>query len=69
MVKCDLTQTILNIYKKFWEQLIAYFPWDDTGHIETDASTNSSVAACIFVTAVTYLAALTEVLRGFLQSL
>jgi hypothetical protein len=29
-------------YKKFWEELIAYFPRYDTGHIENDASNNSS---------------------------
>jgi hypothetical protein len=27
--------------KKFWEELIAYFPWYDTGHIENHASNNS----------------------------
>jgi hypothetical protein len=37
--------------KKFWEELIAY----DTGHIENDASNNSSIFACVFVTAVTFL--------------
>jgi hypothetical protein len=41
--------------KKFWEELIAYFPWYDTGHIENDASKNSSIIACVFVTAVTFL--------------
>jgi hypothetical protein len=41
--------------KKFWEQLIAYFPWYDTGHIENDASKNSYIVACVFVTAVTFL--------------
>jgi hypothetical protein len=35
------------IHKKFWEELIAYFPWYDTGHIENDASNNSSIVACI----------------------
>jgi hypothetical protein len=35
--------------KKFWEELIAYFPWYDMGHIEND----SSIIACVFVTAVT----------------
>jgi hypothetical protein len=42
-------------YKKFWEELIAYFPSYDTGHIENDASNNSSIVACVFVTAVTFL--------------
>jgi hypothetical protein len=41
--------------KKFWEELIAYFPWYDTGHSENDASNNSSIVACVFVTAVTFL--------------
>jgi hypothetical protein len=41
--------------KKLWEELIAYFPSYDTGHIENDASDNSSIAACVFVTAVTFL--------------
>jgi hypothetical protein len=44
-------------YKKFWEELIAYFPKYDTGHIENDASKNSSIVACVFVTAVTVLQA------------
>jgi hypothetical protein len=29
--------------KKFWEELITYFPWYHTGHIENDASNNSSI--------------------------
>jgi hypothetical protein len=41
--------------KKFWEELIAYFPWYDTGHIENDTSNNSSIVTCVFVTAVTFL--------------
>jgi hypothetical protein len=36
--------------KKFWEELIADFPWYDTGHIENDASNNFYIA-CVFVTA------------------
>jgi hypothetical protein len=39
--------------KKFWEELIAYFPWYDTGHIENDMPNNSSIVACVLVTAVT----------------
>jgi hypothetical protein len=35
--------------KKFWEELIAYFPRYDTGHIENDAYNNSSIVACVFV--------------------
>jgi hypothetical protein len=38
----------------FWEELIADFPWDDIDHTENDASNNSSIVACIFVTAVTF---------------
>jgi hypothetical protein len=45
----------LTVNKKFWEELIAYFPWYDTGHIENDASNNSSIVGCAFVTAVTFL--------------
>jgi hypothetical protein len=40
---------------KFWEELITYFPWYDTSHIENDASNNSSIVACVLVTAVTLL--------------
>jgi hypothetical protein len=44
---------ILN--KKFWEELIVYFPWYDTGHVKNDVSNSSSIVACVFVTAVTFL--------------
>jgi hypothetical protein len=44
---------LLNI--KFWEELIAYLSWYDTGHIENDASNNYSSVACVFVAAVTFL--------------
>jgi hypothetical protein len=55
--------------KKFWEELIAYFPIYDTGHIENDASNNSSIVACVFVTAVTFLPSrCLAPLRGFLPS-
>jgi hypothetical protein len=49
--------TFLNFTKlnMFWEQLIAYFPSCDTGHIENDASNISSIDARVFVTAVTFL--------------
>jgi hypothetical protein len=43
------------INEKFWEERIAYFPWHDTGHTENDASNNSSIVTCVFVTAVTFL--------------
>jgi hypothetical protein len=41
--------------KKFWEELIPYFPSYDTGHIENNASNNSSIVAPVFVNAVTFL--------------
>jgi hypothetical protein len=44
-----------NSNKKFWEEIIAYFPWYDTSHIENDASNNSSIVACVFIIAVTFL--------------
>jgi hypothetical protein len=40
--------------KKFWEELIAYFPWYKD-RIENDVSNNSSIVTCVFVTAVTFL--------------
>jgi hypothetical protein len=42
-------------YKNFWEELIAYFPWYDMDRIESDVSNHSSIVACVFVTAVTFL--------------
>jgi hypothetical protein len=48
----DVRNNVIN--KKFWEELIAYFPWYNTGHIENDASKNSSIV-CVFVTAVTFV--------------
>jgi hypothetical protein len=36
-----------NINKKFWEELIAHFPWYIKGHIQIDASNNSSIVVCI----------------------
>jgi hypothetical protein len=55
--------------KKFWEELIAYIPWYDTGHIENDASNSLSTAECVLATAVTFLPSrcLTTI-RGFLPS-
>jgi hypothetical protein len=44
-----------HVARWFWEELIAYFPWYDTGHIVNDASNNSSIFACVFDTAVTFL--------------
>jgi hypothetical protein len=41
--------------KKFWEELIDHFPWYDTGHIENDASNNSSIVVRVFVTELTLL--------------
>jgi hypothetical protein len=39
----------------FWEKLISYFPSYDTGHTENDMSNNSSIVACVFDTAVTFI--------------
>jgi hypothetical protein len=41
--------------KKFWGELIDYFPSYDTGHVENDVSNNSSIVACVFVTTLTFL--------------
>jgi hypothetical protein len=43
------------INNKFWEALIAYFSWYDMRRIENDVYNNSSIVACVFVTAVTFL--------------
>jgi hypothetical protein len=34
---------------------MAYFLWYDTDGIENDASNNSSIVACVFVAAVTFI--------------
>jgi hypothetical protein len=47
--------TLFKSNMKFWEELIPYFPWYDTGHIENDASNNSTIVACVFFTALTFL--------------
>jgi hypothetical protein len=58
----------LSVNKKFWEELIAYFPWYDTSHIENFAS-NSSIVAFVFVTSVTFLPSrCLATIRGFLLS-
>jgi hypothetical protein len=55
--------------EKFWEELIAYFPWCDTVHIEDDASNNCSIVACVFITAMTFLPSLClATTEGFLPS-
>jgi hypothetical protein len=41
--------------KKFWKELIACFPWYDTGRIGNDVSNNSSIVACVFVTEATFI--------------
>jgi hypothetical protein len=46
---------IMTANRKFWEELIAYFPLYKTGHIENDTSNNSSIVVCLFVTVVTFL--------------
>jgi hypothetical protein len=40
--------------KKFWEELIAFFPSYGTDRRETDGSNNSSIVACVFVAAITF---------------
>jgi hypothetical protein len=40
---------------KFWEELIAYFPWYDKDRIENEASNNSPVVECVFGDAVIFL--------------
>jgi hypothetical protein len=61
---------IAKINMMFWEELIAYFSWYDTGHIENDASNNSSIVACVFITAVTFLPSrCLATIRGLLPSL
>jgi hypothetical protein len=65
----DILTVTQNKHKKFWEELIAYFPWYDTGHIENGASNISSIAACVFVTAVTFLPSrCLATIRGFLPN-
>jgi hypothetical protein len=64
---CSLFWTVK--YKKFWDELIAYFPWYDMGHIENDASSNSSIVVCVFVTMVMFLLSrCLAIIRGFLPS-
>jgi hypothetical protein len=61
LIKCPnlIAQTYFYVShiknKKFWEELIAYFPWHDRDRIEIDVSNNSSIVGCVFVTAVTFL--------------
>jgi hypothetical protein len=63
------TQSHTTKNKKFWEELIAYFPWYDTGHVEHAASNNSYVVACVFVTAATFLPTrYLAMIGGFLPS-
>jgi hypothetical protein len=49
------SRRVNQLIKKFWDELIAYFPWYDTGHIENAPSNNSSIVACVFITAVAFL--------------
>jgi hypothetical protein len=41
--------------KKFWEELIPYFPLYDTDRIENETFNNYSIVACVFVVALTFL--------------
>jgi hypothetical protein len=55
--------------KKFWEILIAYFPWYNTDRIENNGSNNSSIVACVFVTAFKFLKSrCLATIGGFLQN-
>jgi hypothetical protein len=57
------------VSKKFGEELIAYFPRYDTSHIENHAPNNSSIVACVFVTAITFVSSrCLATIRGFLPS-
>jgi hypothetical protein len=42
-------------YKKFWEEIIAYFLSYDTDHMENDAPNNTYIVRYVFVAAVTFL--------------
>jgi hypothetical protein len=54
--------------KKFWKELIAYFPRYDTDRTENDVF-NDFIFACVFVTAVTFLPSrCTATIRGFLPN-
>jgi hypothetical protein len=60
----------IHINKKSWEELIAYFPWYDMGHIENGAPSNSSIVTCVFATVVTFLPSrCLATIGGFLLSL
>jgi hypothetical protein len=61
IISLDLYSTLLfhvslqdKVNKNVWEELIAYFPWYDANRIE-NVSNNSSIVACVFVTAETFL--------------
>jgi hypothetical protein len=59
----------LRLNKKFWKELITYFPSYETGHTENDVSNNSSIVACVFVTTVTFLpSCCLATIREFLPS-
>jgi hypothetical protein len=69
MGKPLMKAVIWKINKKFWEQLIVYFPRYDTDRIENDVSNNSSIVAFVFVTAVTFLPSrCVATIRGFLPN-
>jgi hypothetical protein len=50
-----LSYSFLYILNKMQVDRVAYLPWYDTGHIKNDTSNNSSIVACVFITAVTFL--------------
>jgi hypothetical protein len=43
-----------SLYKKFWEELAACFPWYDMDGIENDSSNNSSTVVCVFIAVVMF---------------
>jgi hypothetical protein len=51
----SILERIVRVNKKFWKELLTYFPRYDADHIENDASNNCSIVGCEFVTAVTFL--------------
>jgi hypothetical protein len=52
-VKKNKLEKIYN--KNFWEELIAYFYWNNADRIENDESNGSFILTCIFVAAVKFV--------------
>jgi hypothetical protein len=54
--------------KKFWEELIAYFPWYVTDR-NKNGPNNSSILACVFIIVATFLPSrCLATIRGFLPN-